>query len=131
VFVWNSAVVRKEFADRYPATVVAWLRTVQAQVNRYKADPDGVSRALATAYGAPFEAVRDTLAGLRYPTFKEQLGPDYWGNSLASGKNAPLVKALDNVAAFLAETGEIKRDGIPESFAGTVNYGLLNKAFSI
>ncbi|MDR3516724.1 MAG: ABC transporter substrate-binding protein [Azospirillaceae bacterium] len=129
IFVWNSAVVRKDFADGYPETVVAWLQTVQAQFDRYKADPDGVSRALAKAYGAPFEAVRDTLAGLHYPSFKEQLGPGYWGNNVESGKDAPMVRALDDVAKFLADTGEIQRDGIPGSFAQTVNYDLLNKAF--
>jgi taurine transport system substrate-binding protein len=130
VYVWNSAVVHKEFADRYPETVVAWLRTVQAQIGRYKVDQDGVAQALAKAYGAPFEAVRDTLAGLDYPTFQEQLGPRYWGASAAAGRTAPLVKALDGVAQYLAETGEIRRDGIPESFASTVNYDLLNKAFA-
>nr|WP_294548164.1 ABC transporter substrate-binding protein [uncultured Rhodopila sp.] len=129
VFVWNSAVVHKDFADSYPESVVAWLRTVQAQIDRYKADRDGVAQELAKAYAAPFEAVRDTLAGLDYPTFQEQLGPGYWSNSVASGRTAPLVKALDGVARYLAETGEIKRDGIPESFATTVNYDLLNRAF--
>jgi taurine transport system substrate-binding protein len=129
VFVWNSAVVHKDFVDRYPESVVAWLQTVQAQIDRYKADRDGVSQALAKAYGAPFEAVRDTLIGLDYPTFQEQLGAGYWSNSVASGRTAPLVKALDGVAQYLAETGEIKRDGIPESFATTVNYDLLNRAF--
>jgi taurine transport system substrate-binding protein len=78
VFVWNSAVVRAEFAEAYPDIVVAWLQTVQTQIERYKADPDGVSKILAEHYGARFEAVRDTLAGLRYPTFQEQLGPKYW-----------------------------------------------------
>ena len=109
--------------------MVAWLRTVQAQIDRYKADRDGVAQELAKAYAAPFEAVRDTLAGLDYPTFQEQLGPGYWSNSVASGRTAPLVEALDGVARYLAETGEIKRDGIPESFATTVNYDLLNRAF--
>ena len=74
--------------------------------------------------------MRNTLAGLDYPTFQQQLGPGYWGNSAASGRTAPLVKALDSVAQYLAETGEIKRDGIPETFASTVNYDLLNKAFA-
>jgi taurine transport system substrate-binding protein len=54
VFVWNSAVVRAEFAETYPETVVAWLRALESQIDRYKADPDRVSQALATAFGAPF-----------------------------------------------------------------------------
>ncbi|MET0314306.1 MAG: glycine betaine ABC transporter substrate-binding protein [Hansschlegelia sp.] len=128
VFVWNSAVVRAEFAERYPETVVAWLRTVQAQFNRYKADPEDVSRALAQHFGAPFEAVRDTLAGLNYPTFEEQLGPKYWGDG-TNPDQAPLVKALGSAADFLAQTGELKRDGLPASFAPYVNYELLRRAF--
>jgi taurine transport system substrate-binding protein len=128
VFVWNSAVVRSEFAERYPDTVVKWLQTVQTQFERYKADSEGVSRILANDFGAPFEAVRDTLAGLRYPSFQEQLGPKYWGEG-AAAKDAPLIKALSDAAAFLAETGEIKRDGIPASFVPAVNYALLRRAF--
>lgn len=128
VFVWNSAVVRSEFAERHPDTVIAWLRTVQAQLDRYKADPDGISRRLADDFGAPFEAVRDSLAGLRYPTYQEQLGPKYWGDS-PTATPAPLVKALADAADFLAATGEIRRDGIPASFAPLVNYGLLRRAF--
>jgi taurine transport system substrate-binding protein len=129
VFVWNSAVVRSDFAERHPDAVVSWLQTVQAQFNRYKSDPDGVARILAQDFGAPFEAVRDTLAGLRYPTFQEQLGPKYWGNS-ASAIDAPLIKALADAADFLATTGEIKRDGIPASFGKHVNYALLQRAFA-
>ncbi|MCJ2128175.1 ABC transporter substrate-binding protein [Methylobacterium sp. E-045] len=127
-FFWNSAIVRTEFAQRYPDTVVTWLRTVQAQVDRYKADPEGVSRILAQDFGAPFEAVRDTLAGLSYPTFAEQLGPDYWGRG-GTGAVTPLLKALGDTADFLAQSGEIKRGGVPSAFAPHVNYELLNRAF--
>jgi len=129
VYVWNSAVVRSEFAENYPDAVVAWLQTVQSQVNRYKADPEGVSHALATNFGAPFEAVRDTLAGLRYPSFEEQLGPKYWGSDAATAKNAPLIKALTDAAQFLAEAGDIKREDVPPSFVPLVNYDLLRRAF--
>ncbi|WP_157863325.1 glycine betaine ABC transporter substrate-binding protein [Bradyrhizobium tropiciagri] len=129
VFVWNSAVVRSEFAERSPETVVAWLQTVQAQFDRYRSDPEGVSRILAKDFGAPFEAVRDTLAGLRYPTFQDQLGPKYWGEGPVAAKDAPLIKALGDAAAFLAETGEIKRDDVPASFVPAVNYALLRRAF--
>lgn len=129
IFVWNSAVVRTEFAERHPDTVVTWLQTVQAQFERYKADPDAVSRVLANDFGAPFEAVRDTLAGLRYPSFKEQLGPNYWGDGPAAAGNAPLIKALADAASFLADTGEIKRETIPASFVPAVNYALLRRAF--
>lgn len=129
VFVWNSAVVRTEFAEKYPDTVVTWLQTVQAQFDRYRSDPEGISRILAEDFGAPFEAVRDTLAGLRYPTFQEQLGPKYWGDGPAAAKDAPLIKALDDAAAFLAEAGEIKRGDVPTSFVPAVNYALLRRAF--
>ncbi|MCJ2094514.1 ABC transporter substrate-binding protein [Methylobacterium sp. J-072] len=127
-FFWNSAVVRTDFAQRYPETVVTWLRTVQAQFDRYRADPEGVARTLAEDFGAPFEAVRDTLVGLSYPTFQEQLGPKYWGRT-AKASAAPFLKALSDTADFLAESGEIKRGGIPASFGPFVNYDLLNRAF--
>lgn len=127
-FFWNSAVVRSEFAQQYPATVITWLQTVQKQIERYKANPDGVSQILAQDFGAPFEAVRDTLAGLNYPTFQEQLGPKYWGTAKTAAE-APLIKALADTADFLAQSGEIKRDGIPASFVPSVNYDLITRAF--
>ena len=57
------------------------------------------------------------------------LGPKYWGDGPAAAKDAPLIKALGDAAAFLAETGEIKRDDVPASFVPAVNYALLRRAF--
>ena len=125
---WNSAVVRTDFAQRWPETVIAWLRTVQAQLDRYRADPEGTARTLAEDFGAPFEPLRDTLAGLSYPTAQEQLGPKYWGRT-AKANTAPFLKALSDTADFLIETGEIKRGGIPAALGPFVNYDLLNRAF--
>jgi taurine transport system substrate-binding protein len=75
--------------------------------------------------------VRDTLAGLRYPTFQEQLGPHYWGSDPATAREVPLIKALADAAQFLAVSGDIKRGDVPQSFVPFVNYRLLRRAFPV
>ena len=126
-YVWNSAVVRSEFAERYPDLVVAFLRTAQASVDRYKADPAGASKALALNLGAPPEVTQEVLAGLTYPSLAEQISPRYWGTG-PDTPTAPLVKALNDTARFLVDIGELKKVDVPASYASFVRVDLLVRA---
>jgi taurine transport system substrate-binding protein len=126
-FVWNSAVIPREFAERYLDTVVTFLRTVQTVIDRYKADPAGAARTLATHLGAPVEATQESLAGLTYPPLADQISPRYWGSG-ADTPQAPLVRALGDAAQFLASNREIKPQDLPPSYAPLVLTDLLIRA---
>jgi taurine transport system substrate-binding protein len=126
-FVWNSAVVRTEFAERHPDLVVKYLRESQNVIGRYQADPQAAAQALGKALGAPVDATLETLAGLSYPSLITQLTPAFWGSGLDT-PDAQLVKALADTARFLAETGQIKAADIPSSFAPFVATDLMVKA---
>jgi taurine transport system substrate-binding protein len=119
-FVWNNYVVRKEFADKYPSTVVAFLKAYQDMVKAYRADPAGVSRTIATYLNQDFKAVQDTLAGRDYYTLQEQLTPDWMGNTETKA-SAKMAKSFADTAEFLSTNGDVKRADIPKSFATMIN----------
>jgi len=119
-FVWNNYVVRKEFADKYPTTVVAFLKAYQDMVKAYRADPPGVSRIIATYLNQDLKAVQDTLAGRDYYTLQEQLTPD-WMGSPETKANAKMAKGFADTAEFLSTNGDVKRADIPKSFATVIN----------
>jgi taurine transport system substrate-binding protein len=128
-YVWNGAIVRNDFAEKYPTTVAKCLQTMQVMYNRYKADPSGSAEQLARNYGANPEATKQALQGLDYPTFEEQLTDKYFGSAAAAA--GPLVKSLDETGRFLAELGEIRTDSVPSSYARHVDVALMRRAFPI
>lgn len=114
-FVWNSAVVRTEFATQYPDLVTRYLVEAERVIARYQADPPKAAQALATNLAAPVDATLETLAGLTYPTLATQLTPEYWGTG-PDATQAKLVLALADTARFLGETGQVRAADIPSSF---------------
>jgi taurine transport system substrate-binding protein len=119
-FVWNDYVVRKEFAEKYPSTVVAFLKAYEDTVKAYRADPAGVSRVIATYLNQDLKAVQDTLAGRDYYTLEEQLTAD-WMGSPETKAGAKMAKGFMDTAEFLTTNGDIKRADMPKSFAPAVN----------
>ena len=119
-FVWNDFVVRKEFAEKYPGTVVAFLKAYQEMVKAYRADPAGVSKIIATYLNQDLKSVQDTLAGRDYYTLEEQLSTD-WMGSPESKASAKMAKGFADTAEFLSANGDVKRTDIPKSFAPLVN----------
>jgi taurine transport system substrate-binding protein len=127
-YVWNGVIVRNEFAEKYPGTVAKTLQTMQAMYNRYKADNAGFAEQLAKNFSANPEATKQSLAGLIYPTFEEQLTPKYLGSGTDTA-TAPIVKSMDDTGRFLAELGEIRSDSVPRSYAPYVDVALMRRAF--
>jgi len=127
-YVWNGVIVRTEFAQKYPGTVARCLQTMQRMYGGYKADPAGFSDKLAKAWGASPEATRQSLAGLTYPTFEEQLTPRYFGSG-PDTPGAPLVKSMNDTGKFLADLGELPRASVPASYAPFVDVALMRRAF--
>jgi taurine transport system substrate-binding protein len=119
-FVWNNFVVRKEFADKYPGTVVAFLKAYQDYVKAYRADPAGSSRIIATYLNQDLKTVTDTLAGRDFYVLQEQLTAD-WMGSQDTKANAKMAKGFMDTAEFLSTNGDLKRSDIPKSFAPAIN----------
>lgn len=126
-FVWNNYVVRKEFSEKYPSLVVKFLQTFAETVNRYQQNPDEMARLIATTLNQKFEFARDTLAGLEYPPFKEQLTTRWLGTSQTKDK-ATIARAMADSASFLASLGDIRRQDIPENFAPFINTTYMERA---
>lgn len=121
-YVWNNFVVRKEFAEAYPDTVVQFLRTFQQTVDLYKSDTDAMVKLVATELGIEEKAVADTMAGLSFPSLTEQLSSDYFGDG------GPILQVMKDQAAFLVELGDLREREVPESFAAGVNTSYMRKA---
>jgi taurine transport system substrate-binding protein len=127
-YVFNGVIVRTEFANKYPATAIKCLQVMQTMYERYKQDASGTAERLAKDFGAPVEGTKQSLAGLTYPTFEEQLTPKYFGSG-SDTPTSPLVKAMDDTGRFLADLGEIRKTDVPQSYASSVDIALMRKAF--
>jgi taurine transport system substrate-binding protein len=125
-FVWNNYIVRKEFAQKYPSTVVAFLRAYNDYVKAYRADPAGVSRTIANHLGQDVKTVQDTLAGRDFYTLEEQL-PD-WIGTPGTKASAKMAKGFMDTAQFLSGNGDVKRADIPQSFAPVINPSYAQRA---
>lgn len=125
-YAWNSYVVSKEFADKHPDMVVKFLKVFQDTVNMYKADPDKWAKFISQHLDQPYEASKDTLAGLEYPPFKEQLTTEWLGDPRTT-EQANLTKAMMDVANFLVELGDLRKQDVPKSFGKYNNMTFMEK----
>jgi len=121
-YVWNDYVVRKDFAKRYPELVVQFLKTFEKTVEMYKADTAAMVKLIAGHLGQDESAVADTMAGLTFPTLREQLSPQFLG---AGG---PILDAMKFQAEFLVELGDLRSREVPKSFAAGVTTSFLEQA---
>jgi taurine transport system substrate-binding protein len=118
-FVWNNYIVRKEFAQRYPSTVVALLKAYNDYVKAYRADPAGVSRTIANHLGQDQKTIQDTLAGRDFYTLEEQLSG--WIGTPETKAGAKMAKGFMDTAQFLRANGDIKSSDVPSTFAPVIN----------
>lgn len=121
-FVWNNYVVRKEFGEKHPELVVKFLQTFESNVEEYKKDPEGSAKIIAQHLSQDLAAVKDTLAGLSYPPFSEQVTAKYLG---ANGTIAP---AMSEIGKFLVELGDLRANQMPASFAPHINTSYMQRA---
>lgn len=121
-YVWNDYVVRKEFADKYPEIVVKFLQTFQQTVDMYNKDKEGMVKLIAQHLNQNEAAVRDTMAGLRFPSLKEQLS-----NKLL-GEGGSIVPGMADTARFLVELGDLRQSEVPPSFKPFINTTYMERA---
>jgi taurine transport system substrate-binding protein len=117
--VWNNYIIRREFAHRYPSTVVALLRAYNDYVKAYRNDPAGVSRTIAAHLGQDEKTVADTLAGRDFYTLEEQLAS--WMGTAATKDKSKMNSSFMDMAKFLNKNGDIKNADMPKSFAPMIN----------
>jgi taurine transport system substrate-binding protein len=125
-YVWNCYVTRKEFADKNPDLVEKFLRVFEENVKMYKSDTQKWVDFIAKELNQKPEAVADTMAGLEYPTFEEQLTTAWFGDSQTK-EQANITKAMMDIGRFLVELGDLPKGSLPKSFAPYNNTTFLEK----
>lgn len=127
-FMWNNYVVRKEFAEKYPHIVVKFLQVFEGTIDRYYKDPDGSAQIIAKHLDQNVDFAKDTLKGLEYIRFKDQLQSRWIGGGGADTASSNIAKAMMDTAQFLAQLGDLKKTDVPASFAPAINVTYMQKA---
>nr|VFJ52123.1 MAG: taurine transport system substrate-binding protein [Candidatus Kentron sp. DK] len=120
IHVFDATTVPAAWA-RENADLLARFLKVTADMNARFATPGGMKTMLpviARAAGMEQDPARATLAGFRFPTIEEQLGPQWLGGETQS--------FLKEVADFLVEQGAI--DKARESYESAVDTRYLEMA---
>lgn len=126
-YLFNAYVVSNDFAEKHPDAVVAFLKTFQDTVNRYKADPDGSAALISKELEQDLEGSRQTLAGLLYPSLQDQLKQEWLGDG-ATTPDSNIAKSIADQAAFLVEQGDLRAGDVPASFAPDIDVSFIKKA---
>jgi len=127
VLIYNNFVVRKEFAQQHPELVVKFLKTFQAQIDRYNKDPKAAAEKISNYLKLPYEQVAASLDGFTYIPLKEQTSQAYLGDK-PNDTNSGIAIAAHDIAKFLVNTGELKQSDIPPSYAPYINSTYLIEA---
>lgn len=106
---FDAHVARKDFAEKHPKVVEAYVRLAGEAQAKYRANPaawgagSAEAAKIAGITGAKPDEVPALLAGYTYPTLAEQASNAYLGGA-ASGGTAEAIKAT---ATFLKDQGKI------------------------
>ena len=124
--VWNNYTVRKEFADKHPELIVKFLKVFQENMKMYKSDPDKWTKFIADYLQLKPETIGETLTGLDYPTFEEQLTTQWLGDSKTKNESN-IAKAMMDIGEFLVQTGDLRKSDLPKSYAPFINTTFMEK----
>lgn len=125
-YIWNCYVARKEFADKNPDLMVKFLTVFQENVKMYQSDTKKWVDFIAKELNQKPDAVADTMAGLEYPSFKEQLTTQWMGDSKTK-EEANITKSMMDIGKFLVELGDLPKGSLPKSFAPYNNTTYMEK----
>lgn len=101
---FDFAVVRKDFADKYPCVMNIWAAAQDRAVQLYNSDPDEAEALLAKEFGIDAATAERQMAGLGYLTATEQASTEWLGGDL--------VSAIKQTAQYLLDQKEI--DQLPD-----------------
>ncbi|MDR2301684.1 MAG: ABC transporter substrate-binding protein [Deltaproteobacteria bacterium] len=125
-YLFNAYVVSNDFAKKYPELVSKFLGAFEDTVKRYQADPDGSAALIAKELAQDVEGAKQTLAGLRYLSLKEQLETQWLGDGSAT--QSGIAKSFSDQAVFLVEQNELRQRDVPPSFAPFIDVSYTKKA---
>lgn len=122
-FIFNTYVVRKEFAEKYPEKVVQFLQAFEQSIDMYRKDKEGTVRLIAKHLDQKEDQVRATLEGLYSPPLAEQLAP---GKYL--GEGGSVAPAMRDTGRFLGDLGDLRASEVPSDFRPTINTSYMKRA---
>ncbi len=99
----------KEFAEKYPDVVTAYIRAQVEITDKFYSDKDTVINEMAEVAGISKEDAEKQSQGFIYPTGEQQVTDTYLGSS---SKVGALAKTLKDTADFLVDQGSI--DSAPD-----------------
>ncbi|MGC0416248.1 glycine betaine ABC transporter substrate-binding protein [Embleya sp. AB8] len=104
----DLAVVRKEFADRYPTTVQTWIKEQDRAVGLIREKPDEAAGAIGAELNLPADQAKAQIAELVLLDATQQKSAQYLGTPATPGAFA---QNLLGAAEFLKGQGKI--DAVP------------------
>ncbi|WP_213991844.1 glycine betaine ABC transporter substrate-binding protein [Sodalis sp. dw_96] len=125
--IYNNYVVRKAFAQQYPAVVTNFLKVHQQKVDEFRRDPERAAAIVAKEVGAPVSTATNTLAGLTYPSLAEQ-GTAAWLGNGENTDNSGIGQAVNKTAHFLETTGDVRQRDIPASWKEAIDSRFARQA---
>jgi taurine transport system substrate-binding protein len=96
----DLGIVRRDFAEKYPNVVTAWVRVEDRAVKLYKNDPKAAARAVAKELGMSSSEALAQMKGLIWLTAAQQASPKYLGTK---GRPGDLAKQIEKTARFLKD----------------------------
>lgn len=125
---WDIAVVRKNFAKKYPGLVSKFVKTEARSAEFWNKDPKKSAEIIADELALPKEDVIRMMAGTAMVTAKDQLGSAYLGTSKKKGG---FVDTLYSTAQFLAEEKRIPVVPDKKLYEDFINPSYLEAAINL
>lgn len=108
----DVAVVRKDFARKYPEVVATYVRTLSDAVKLFREKPQEAARAVAKEFGIPEAEALRQMKTMTFLTAEEHVTPEYLGGGVA--------RALKDAADFLVSQRTIRSAPDLATFQKTV-----------
>lgn len=121
----DVAVVAKAFAEKYPESVVEYLRLQDRAIQQIRSDPQGSAQVIAPEFQIEADVALQQVRELIFLDAGEQLGADYLGTEARPGAFA---KVLKETADFLVEQGVIESAPDLAAFEEGINTAWLEEA---
>lgn len=121
----DLCVVRTAFANRYPSTVIQYLRTLDRGVALCRSDPGAAAESVARQLNTTPEKALEQMRGLMLLTGEEQIAGKYMGDLQF---HFGLYSLLKETADFLETAEEIEASPPWPVFMRAVNPAFIQRA---